>query len=459
MRFTKRFKSVLAGVAAAAMVGVTAACGSGGSGSQSRADGVIDYWLWDSAQQPGYQKCADAFQQQNPDLRVNITQMGWDDYWQRLTAGFIAGTAPDVFTDHLAKFAQYVDLGVLAPLDQLEATKNLQDGDYQEGLAELWKGQDGHRYGAPKDWDTIGIFYNRAMTQAAGISDEQLANATWNPTDGGTFEQILARLTVDTNGVRGDEPGFNKNSIRTYGLNIDEAGGGNYGQTQWSPFAAANGWQATDVNPWAHRFNFDDPKFQQTLQWYFGLANKGYAPPFAAATDSDRVMASGQVAMAINGSWMIGTFTSLENAQGEKMDISVAPTPIGPVGHRASMFNGLADSVVANGPEPQNAAKWVAFLAGEECQNIIGDAGVVFPARPAGTQRAVEYNKRERNLDVDAFTVQVRDKTTFQAPVVNYAADIQALITPALDAIYMGREPVSSMTQVNEQINSLLEQQ
>ena len=81
--------------------------------------GTIEYWLWDSGQQPGYQKCADAFQQQNPGLRIHISQYGWDDYWSKLTAGFIADTAPDVFTDHLAKYAQFVDLEVLRPLDDL----------------------------------------------------------------------------------------------------------------------------------------------------------------------------------------------------------------------------------------------------------------------------------------------------------------------------------------------------
>lgn len=453
-----RVRSVIAATAIAGMLGATAACG----GSQQegvQGDGVVDYWLWDSAQQPGYQRCADAFGAANPDVRVRITQYGWDDYWQKITAGFIADTAPDVFTNHLARFAQYVDLGVLAPLDQLQATKGINDGDYQEGLAELWKGQDGHRYGAPKDWDTVAIFYNRGMTQEAGISDEQLSTMSWNPTDGGTFEQVVAHLTVDANGVRGDEPGFDKNRIRTYGFNIHEAGGGNYGQTQWSPFTASNGWQATDVNPWANRFNFDQPAFQQALAWYFSLADQGYAPPFAAASESDRVMASGQAAMAIEGSWMIGTFTSLETASGQPMDIKVAPTPIGPSGHRASMFNGLADSIWAKTPEPDKAARWVAFLAGAECQDIVGRAGVVFPARPSGTQLAMDYNRTERNLDVTPFTMHVTDHTTFQAPVVNYAADIQALITPALDAIYLGQEPVSSMTGVNEQINALLEQQ
>ena len=67
-----------------------------------------------------------------------------------------------MFTDHLSKYAQFVDLEVLRPLDDLAPTADIQDGDYQEGLAELWKGQDGKRYGAPKDWDTIAIFYDGA---------------------------------------------------------------------------------------------------------------------------------------------------------------------------------------------------------------------------------------------------------------------------------------------------------
>lgn len=121
------------------------------------APDVIDYWLWDSAQQPGYQQCADAFERESG-IKVKITQYGWNDYWSKLTAGFIADRAPDVFTNHLGKYPQFAELGVLVPLDELDPTKGLQDDDFAYGLAELWKGPDGHRYGAPKDWDTVGYF-------------------------------------------------------------------------------------------------------------------------------------------------------------------------------------------------------------------------------------------------------------------------------------------------------------
>jgi multiple sugar transport system substrate-binding protein len=450
-------KGALAAALALVTAGALGACSGSGVGGHA---GTIEYWLWDSAQQPGYQKCADAFQQANPGLRIHISQYGWNEYWSKLTAGFIADTAPDVFTDHLAKFAQFADLKVLRPLDELGPTKDINDADYQPGLAELWKGKDGHRYGAPKDWDTISIFYDRAALKAAGVAESALQNLTWNPRDGGTFEKLVAHLTIDTKGVRGDQPGFDKNHIKTHGLSAEGSGGGGWGQTQWSAFTGSAGWQATDKNPWGTHFNLDQPAFQDTLRWYFGLVRKGYMPTYdeiggANPIGTDKEIQSGIAAMGLSGSWMISTFSNLTDASGKKLDVGIAPTPIGPSGKRASMFNGLADSVTTLSKQPQNAAKWVKFLSSEQCQDIIGQSGVVFPARPKATELAVAYNRTERKLDVTPFTRQVEDKTTFLFPVTTNAADITALMAPRLDAVYIGSSPVSSMTALNNQLNAL----
>jgi multiple sugar transport system substrate-binding protein len=452
------FKHLKLGAAALAL-GLVTSCGTSGVGGTT---GVIEYWLWDSAQQPGYQKCADAFHQQNPALSIHISQYGWDSYWSKLTAGFIADTAPDVFTDHLAKFAQYVDLKVLRPLDDLGPTSDIQDADYQPGLAELWKGQDGKRYGAPKDWDTVAIFYDGALLKEAGVDPAELNTLSWNPQDGGTFEKLVAHLTVDANGVRGDEPGFDKNHVKIHGLASEGAGGGGWGQTQWSAFTGSAGWQATDKNPWGTRFRLDQPVFQDTLSWYFGLADKGYLPTYAEiggsnAIGTDKQIQSGIAAMGISGSWMISTFSKLTDASGKKLDIGIAPTPIGPTGKRASMFNGLADSVTTLSKQPENAAKWVKFMSGAECQNVIGQSGVVFPARPEATKKAIAFNSDERHLDVTPFTDQVTEKTTFLFPVTTNAADITALMAPRLDAVYLGSQPVSSLTELNNQLNTLFE--
>jgi multiple sugar transport system substrate-binding protein len=92
-----------------------------------------------------------------------------------------------------------------------------------------------------------------------------------------------------------------------------------------------------------------------------------------------------------------------------------------------------------------------------ECQNIIGKSGVVFPARPEGTELAIKFNQEERNLDVTPFTDQVAQDTTFLFPVTSNAADITALMNPVMDSIYIGTEPASSLTGLNEQLNRLFD--
>ena len=43
---------------------------------------------------------------------------------------------------------------------------------YQPGLADLWVGQDGKRYGLPKDFDTVALFYNKKMVDDGGYRRE-----------------------------------------------------------------------------------------------------------------------------------------------------------------------------------------------------------------------------------------------------------------------------------------------
>ncbi|WP_413601357.1 ABC transporter substrate-binding protein [Curtobacterium sp. Curtsp57] len=450
-------RALFAGGASALALGALAACSSPGRSSgraTGGATGTVSYWLWDSNQLPAYQAVAKAFEQQNPGITIKITQLGWNDYWTKLTAGFIAGTAPDVFTDHLTKFPQYSDLDVLYELDELEATASIEDADYQSGLAQLWKGQDGHRYGSPKDWDTIAMFYDKKAMARAGVTPEQLASLEWNPDDGGSFEKMVAHLTVDGKGRRGDESGFDKNDVAVYGISANGSGGDGFGQTQWSPFTGSTDWFYTNKNPWGNRFWYDDAGFQKTMSWYYGLAEKGYMPKygvFSTTTGPDVQLGAKKVALSFNGSWMIGTYANLPG-----LDIGIAPTPVGPVGHRASMFNGLGDSITKQAKNPEAAAKWVAFLGGSTAQQIVGRAGIVFPARPEGTDAAVAAFEK-RGLDVSAFTRQVEDKTTFLFPVTRNPADVQALVQPAFDDIYANGKPVSTLTAVNDQVNTLLQ--
>ena len=127
--------------AGAAGAGTLASCG----GAQAPAGATeIDYWLWDALQLPAYSAAIDLFMEQNPDIFVRVTQLGWGDYWTKLTASFVAEAGPDAFADHLARFPEFVSLGVVAPLDGLGPLDDVPAEQFQEGLQQLWTGEDGN---------------------------------------------------------------------------------------------------------------------------------------------------------------------------------------------------------------------------------------------------------------------------------------------------------------------------
>ncbi|MDQ4503804.1 sugar ABC transporter substrate-binding protein [Sinomonas sp. ASV322] len=442
-------------VAAAAALALSACTGSGSSNqaaSGGEAKGDISYWLWDANQLPAYQQCADDFHKANPNINVKITQTGWDDYWTNITNGFVAGNGPDVFTDHLSKFGDFVKNNQILALDDAVKNDNVDLKQYQKGLADLWVGKDGKRYGLPKDWDTISLFYNKDMVAKAGLTADQLGTLSWTPQDGGTFEKTVAHLTVDKNGKRGDEAGFDKNNVAVYGLGLAGSGSGN-GQTEWSWLTGTTGWTHTDKNPWGTKYNYDDKKFQDTIAWFHSIIDKGYMPKLETTVGASvaDTFAAGKAAINANGSWMIGQYFGYKG-----INVGLAPTPTGPDGKRASMFNGLADSINAATKNPAAATKWVEYLASPACQDVVASKAVVFPAISEATDKAAAAFKA-KSVDVTSFTQQVKDSTTFLFPITENAAKVDGIMKPAMDGVFSGKAPASSLTDANSQVNALFQ--
>jgi multiple sugar transport system substrate-binding protein len=437
-------------VAAAATLALSA-CSGGGAGGGDAAKGEISYMLWDANQLPAYQQCAEDFTKANPDITVKVTQTGWDDYWSTITNGMASGTAPDVFTNHLAKFPDFLKTKQLVSLDDAIANDNVDLSQYQDGLADLWVGQDGKRYGLPKDWDTIALFYNKDMVAKAGLTDEQMSTLTWNPQDGGSYEKAIARLTVDVNGKRGDEPGFDKNNVAVYGLGLPGNDIENGGQTQWSFLSATTGWTATDKNPWGTHYNYDDKRIQDTLAWWAGLIEKGYMPKLETTVGASMPDSFGAGKAAINshGDYMIGQYMGYKDA-----NVGIAPTPVGVNGKSMSMFNGLADSIWAGTKKKDASIKWVEYLGSVACQDVVASKAVVFPAIKTSTDKAAEAFKA-KGIDVTPFTQHVENKTTFLTPITDNAAKVAGIMKPAADAVLSGKAPASSLTAANEQVNAL----
>lgn len=424
----------------------------GGSTASASADGAkaITYSLWDPHQLPAYQKCADAFSAESG-VKVTIKQQGWDDYWTSLTTDFVSGTAPDVITNHVAYYPELAANKQLLDLTPYIEKDKVDLSMYTGDLKALWK-KDDKQYGIPQDWDTIALVYNTTMLEAAGMKADDLKALTWNPTDGGTFGELIQKLTVDANGKHGNEAGFDKTKVTTYGWGL-EKGGGVVGQTQWSWMALSNGFTYLDKNPFGTKYQLDDPKLSAALSWWQKQIEAGYVMPLeqAGQLGLEPMMEQGKAALITDGSWRIGTWAS-----SKAQKFAFAPLPKGPEGQK-TIINGLAPSITATSKNPDAAWSWVKFLTSDKCQSIIASEAVVFPSIPAQSQAAAKVHK-DKGIDVSAFLDITKDKSSLAYyPITDKANEINAAAQAVIDDIEQGKaDPTKALPELNTSINALL---
>ncbi|OJX67502.1 MAG: sugar-binding protein [Micrococcales bacterium 72-143] len=441
----------IAGIAAAGIVlATTAGCSATGGD-----DGAVtlNYWLWDDAQLPAYQQCADDFTKANPDISIKISQYGWGEYWTNLATQIAASSAPDVWVNQGSYYPQFVEDKQIEDLQPYidKDPKAVDFDSYVPGIAEIYQVGDA-RYGLPKDWDTIGLVINKQDAADAGIDEATLQDLTWNPDDGGTFEQVIAKLTVDKAGKHGDEAGFDKNNVAVYGF-LPEWADGSQGQNLWGNLAQSNGFTYSDVNPFGTKFNYDSPKLVETIDWIASLAEKGYAPRFDTQSTLSRldVLQSGAGAMTSMGSFNQLMFKD------KASDFVFAPLPAGPEG-RKSAINGLSDAMYAGGKHKDQAWEWIKYLASADCQKVVGDTGVIFPANKEASEASVAA-RAKLGLDASVFlSYSAEPDGTFLIPITYHGAEMSQIVQDAIQSVALGtNDAQSALTDANAKVNGLFE--
>ncbi len=415
---------------------------------------TINYVLWDDRQQPAYQKCADAFHVANPDITVKITQMGWDDYWTAVNTELNSGSGKiDVFTDHLAFYKGFLDAGQIIDISKEVAAAKVDTKQYKPGLLDLWS-KNGGIYGLPKDFDTIALAYDSTFTRQHGVTDAQMKALTWNAKDGGTYEQILKKLTVDSAGNNALSPKFNKNKVVTYALAAPDATSA-WGQTDWSGLAFSNGFQFLDKNPWGSKYYYDSPKLAQVLAWYQKGILGGWImdPRKTGNLGTTALWNAGKIVMATKGSWEITDMLKVKDG-----NIKFVQQPAGPLGVK-TMYNGLADSVVAKTKNRDAAVKWVLFTGSTACQDLVAAAHVVFPAIDSSFSKAKDAFKGA-GVDLSGFTDEAVATKTMIPPISDVGQKVGAIWGPVLQRIFYGQTQglaniQKALTAVNKQLNAL----
>lgn len=327
-----------------------AACGNGDSVS-SEEDVTLTYSIWDAIQEPGMQAIADAFEEENPGIKVNVEVTPWEQYWTKLESSAQGGSMPDVFWMHSNEIANYSEGNVLMDLSEtFESSENVKLDQFPEELVDLYSAN-GELLGVPKDYDTIGLWYNKSLFDEAGIEypDE---NWTWDD-----LLEAAQELTDEEAGVYGVLAPLNR-------------------QEGYHNFIYQNGGYVISEDKTESGFRKDETV--DAVQWYADLSAKhGVSPTQNQFADNSNLtfFQSGRGAMAFFGSWMTA---EMANNEYTAENVDVAPLPQGE--KQATIFNGLANSVAENTKYPQEAQKFVEFLSSEKAMKLQGENGSAIPA-------------------------------------------------------------------------------
>lgn len=327
-----------------------AACGNGDSAS-SEEDVTLTYSIWDAIQEPGMQAIADAFEEENPGIKVNVEVTPWEQYWTKLESSAQGGSMPDVFWMHSNEIANYSEGNVLMDLSEtFESSENVKLDQFPEELVDLYSA-DGELLGVPKDYDTIGLWYNKSLFDEAGIE---------YPDENWTWDDLLVaaqELTDEEAGVYGVLAPLNR-------------------QEGYHNFIYQN--DGYVISEDKTESGFRNEETVEAVQWYADLSVKHDVSPTQnqfADNSNLTFFQSGRGAMAFFGSWMTA---EMANNEYTAENVDVAPLPQGE--KQATIFNGLANSVAENTKYPQEAQKFVEFLSSEKAMKLQGENGSAIPA-------------------------------------------------------------------------------
>ncbi|WP_394706021.1 ABC transporter substrate-binding protein [uncultured Martelella sp.] len=233
----------------------------------------IQLWAVDRPDQPAPQ-LIDEFNESQDEIHVEYRQLQFSDLLSDVMRAYAVGKAPDIYAVDVPFNAMMASKGALMDLTEMvENSDVINIDDYYPGPVEsaTW---DGKLYGVPKSTNTIALFYNEDMFEAAGIDEPP---QTWDE-----LYQDAQALTDKDAGV--------------YGLAFS-AQANEEGTFQFLPWVQMAGGSWDDVN---------GPGAVEALTLWKKFLDEGLASPDTISRSqwvSTSTFISGNAAMAISGPW------------------------------------------------------------------------------------------------------------------------------------------------------------
>ncbi|UFU14018.1 sugar ABC transporter substrate-binding protein [Curtobacterium sp. C1] len=419
---------VLAAVSATALLaGCSTSSGAGsasGDYEQAAKDtkATLTYAVWDENQVEAIKANLAGFAKEYPDITVNVDVTPFANYWTKLQTQGSSDTLPDLFWMNGPNFQLYAANGKLAPITGEVRAGAIDPAKYSSALNDLYT-YDGTQYGVPKDFDTIGVWMNKALFEKAGVPMPS-KDWTWDE-----FQETGAELSqkLRADGAYGAAGGMDGQT--TYYDTILQAGGSVLGDD-------------------GKKSEYDSKASEEGLQFWTDLIKSGASPSIKQLTDTtaDQWFTSGKLAMYQGGSWFRSALTGTDL----ETDVVVYPLPKGK--EQATVIHGVSNVVSANSKNKAAAQALQVYLASKAAQQQQGDMGAVIPAYE-GTQDA--FTKTMPDADLQVFLDAVDYAKPL--PVSKNTAAWNTLETNLLPSAFDGSTPVDQVAkELTEKMDAAL---
>ncbi len=287
-----------------------------------------------------HQQIIQNFEDQNPNVIVQLEPVSGRDYYARLLTQLAAKAAPDIMQIGDDAVPSFVSKNAFVPLDAYLTGINFDPSIYLPGLLDPGK-IDGKQYLLPKDYSPLAVYYNKTLFDAASVP---------YPVEGWTWEDLLAtaqKLTVkDASG-----------NVTQWGIQLPAAW-----TTGFEYWVAAAGGSLISADGKTFTGVMDSPEVARAVQFYADLYNKyQVAPPPAdmnAFGGGNSEFANGKAAMMLFGRWPQGGFKTNPN-------ISLGVVAPSQDKVRANILFWGGFGIATSSLQPETAFKYLSFVSGE----------------------------------------------------------------------------------------------
>lgn len=344
MKLAKRYKWAVSAMACAAVL--LSGCSSKTAEKPAAGEEVtirLDQFSGSGASEEALKKMIAKFNEQYPDIKVELQSFGYDDYFTQLQSKIVGGSAADVFELNFENFVAYASEDVLLDVGGLMGDAS---GFNQTALKAFQ--YEGKQFGIPNSFSNVVLIYNKDLFDKAGAE---------YPTDDWTWTEMLEAakkiraLSQDTYGL------YRPVSFHEFYKGVKQNGGSLLSED-------------------GKKFTVNLPQNVETLEIMSGWVKDSNVMPSDAQMggmgDWD-LFKTGRLGMIVTGIWAFSDFTDNCNFA---WDVALEP------GNTTKATHFFSNAYVVNKEtaNPEAAAALAAFLAGsKEAAQIRVDASWELP--------------------------------------------------------------------------------